>query len=79
MAINMARRKLENDLRRVLDKIKEIAQYHNIPNTDIDYKKTLSAISGWYAEVILTSSNISDIVIPDNELLSYFEEGENGN
>lgn len=77
--INVARRKLENDLRRVLDKIKEIAQYHNIPDTDIDYKKTLSAISGWYAEVILTSSNISEIVIPDSELLTYLEESKNGN
>ena len=45
----------------------------------MDYKKTLAALSGWYAEVVLTSSGIARIVVPESELLAYLEEEKNGN
>lgn len=74
----MARRKLENDLKKILEKIKEIAKYHELSDTDVDYRKTLSAISGWYAEAVLTASGVARIVVPESELLACLEEEENG-
>ena len=78
MVINMAKRKLENDLRKLLEKVKEIAEYHNVSDTDVDYRKTLSAVSGWYAEAVLTASGMARIIVPESELLACLEEEENG-